>query len=90
MIIKMICIKSCMAYSDVLESFEIKENEIVELINYETNDETNKQIGGPFFVFSEVLFFNNQKIFMDKKYFADNFITLAEWRDNQINSILND
>jgi hypothetical protein len=39
---------------------------------------------------SEIIFIENYLTLVEIKDFKDNFISIAEWRDNQINSILDD
>jgi len=75
--IKFICIKECEAYSSSL--FKIKVGEVVLYCPNHLKD-----------LKSEIVFINNVLVLIGMKDFNDCFISLAEWREQQINSILDD
>jgi hypothetical protein len=79
-LIKMLCIKECEAYSSGF--FKIKVDEIVDwyadcIINTIPIKEK-----------SEVLFVNENLTLVSIEDFKLSFITLADWRDKQIDKIL--
>jgi len=84
---KLVCIKECRAYSSKMGGrfVNIPVNQIVEhivdLYLYITDLDEPK---------SEIIFIENYLTLVEIKDFKDNFISIAEWRDNQINSILDD
>ena len=74
--IKMVCIKECEAFSD--KFFIIPVNKIVDYIDFDSSDGKTM-----------IIFIEKQMTLIDIKD-KDKFITLAEWRDNQINNIFSD
>jgi len=64
---------------------------IIETTAYNVGSEKTLKVGSIIEVlYPTMIIFNKKLSYLDDGDLEKNFITLAEWRDNQINSILDD